>query len=182
MATMRESAPRVQALAGTGTGLDAGALAGAAGGIERAGIGLARWGLVAILLWIGGFKFTHAEAVGIQPLLQNSPLLSWLYGVADVDTVSRLIGSSEIVIALLVATRAVAPLLSALGSLLAIGTFVTTLSFLVTTPGTVAVVEGYLAPTAVGGFLVKDVFLLAAAVLTLAEALRAAAARAQGRA
>jgi uncharacterized membrane protein YkgB len=97
--------------------------------------------------------------------------------VANVDMVGRLIGSSEIVIALLIATRAVAPRLSALGSLLAIGTFATTLSFLVTTPGTFALVEGYPAPTAVGGFLVKDVFLLAAAALTLAESLRAAGRR-----
>jgi uncharacterized membrane protein YkgB len=173
VATTYERAPRVRAE----TNLDAGGLARVAASIEQAGIGLSRYGLVAILLWIGGFKFTHAEAEGIRPLLMNSPFLGWLYGVANVDMVGRLIGSSEIVIALLIATRAVAPRLSALGSLLAIGTFATTLSFLVTTPGTFALVEGYPAPTAVGGFLVKDVFLLAAAALTLAESLRAAGRR-----
>ena len=150
-------------------------LAGVARGIDGAGMGIARVGLVAILLWIGGFKFTHAEAEGIRPLIEHSPFLGWLYGVADVDTVARLIGSREIVIALLIAARAFAPKVSALGSLLAVGTFLTTLSFLVTTPGTFAIVEGYPAPTAVGGFLVKDLFLLAAAVLTLAESLKAVA-------
>lgn len=171
MATTYERAPRARRGEVAREGVLDGA--GLAGAIERGGITLARWGLVAILLWIGGFKFTHAEAVAIQPLIQNSPLLSWMFGLAGVDAVARLIGSSEIVIALLVATRPVAPRISALGSLLAIGTFLTTLSFLVTTPGTFAIVEGYPAPTAVGGFLAKDLFLLAAAVVTLGEALRA---------
>jgi uncharacterized membrane protein YkgB len=30
-----------------------------------------RWGLVVVLAWIGGMKFTAYEAMGIQPLLKD---------------------------------------------------------------------------------------------------------------
>ena len=59
------------------------------------------------------------------------------------------------------------PRASAVGSLAAVVIFVTTLSFLFTTPGA-------LAPgSAAGGFLMKDVILLGAAIFTAGEALRA---------
>ena len=74
-----------------------------------------RYGLVAILLFFGAFKFTAAEANGIQPLIANSPFLSWLYSVGSVRSVSNGIGAVELAIALLIATRRFAPGLSALG-------------------------------------------------------------------
>jgi uncharacterized membrane protein YkgB len=64
---------------------------------------------------------------------------------------------------------------SAVGSLLAVGMFLSTLSFLVTTPGTWAgEVGGFPAISVLGQFLVKDVALLAAAVWSFGEAVRAA--------
>lgn len=45
-----------------------------------------------VLLWIGGMKFTGLEAKGIEPLVQSSPLMSWMYQVWDVQTTSDLIG------------------------------------------------------------------------------------------
>lgn len=63
------------------------------------------------------------------------------------------------------------PALSALGSLIASGTFLVTLSFLVTTPGVLAPDHPF------GGFLMKDLILLGAALYTAAEALDAAVAR-----
>jgi uncharacterized membrane protein YkgB len=131
-----------------------------------------RYGLVVLVLWLGAFKFTETEAKAIQPLIAHSPLMSWLYHVADVRTVSRIIGLTEIVIALLVATRPFAARLSAIGSLAAIGMFATTLSFLVTTPGMFVHVEGFIVPSDAGAFLMKDIFLLGAAVWTAGEALR----------
>ncbi len=68
----------------------------------------------------------------------------------------------------------VAPRLSALGSFGAIGMFLTTLSFLVTTPGMWALVEGLPAPSGSGGFILKDVILLGATIWTAREALAAA--------
>ena len=130
------------------------------------------YGLVVLLLWFGAFKFTEAEAKAIAPLIAHSPLMSWLYHVADVRTVSRIIGLTEIAIALLMATRPFAARLSAIGSLAAIGMFATTLSFLATTPGMFVRVEGFIVPSDGGAFLIKDVFLLGAAIWSASDALR----------
>ncbi|MGH7534516.1 MAG: DUF417 family protein, partial [Gemmatimonadales bacterium] len=48
-----------------------------------------RYGLVVLILWFGVFKFTAAEARSIEPLVANSPLLSWLYRVTDVRGASN---------------------------------------------------------------------------------------------
>jgi reactive chlorine resistance protein C len=141
--------------------------------LQRAGGAVLRYGLVAFILFFGAFKFTAVEAEAIRPLLENSPLLSWLYAVTSVRGASRAIGAAEIAIALLIASRAFSPRLSALGSIGAIGMFVTTLSFLVTTPGIWVTAEGFPVPAATGAFIVKDIFLLGAAVWSAGEALRA---------
>jgi uncharacterized membrane protein YkgB len=134
---------------------------------------LLRYGLVLLILWIGLFKFTPTEAKAIEPLLANSPLLSWLLAVAGVEGASKAIGVAEIVIALLVALRPVAPRLSFAGSVGAIGMFITTLSFLITTPNSWAVVDGFFVPVSGGFVILKDVVLLGAACWTAADALAA---------
>jgi uncharacterized membrane protein YkgB len=134
---------------------------------------LLRYGLVLLILWIGVFKFTPTEAKAIEPLLANSPLLAWLLAVAGVDGASRIIGTSEIVIAALLAVRPLWPRLSIAGSIGAIGMFLTTLSFLVTTPGSWRVVDGLLVPAGGGFFILKDVVLLGAACWTAADAMKA---------
>ncbi|HET7598987.1 MAG TPA: DUF417 family protein [Gemmatimonadales bacterium] len=133
-----------------------------------------RYGLVLIVAWFGLFKFTAAEAAAIEPLVRHSPLLAWLYAVTDVTGTSRLIGTAELVIAALIALRPAAPRLSALGSLGAVAMFITTLSFLITTPGSWQRVEWLIVPNGAGGFIVKDVLLLGAAIWTAGESLRAA--------
>jgi uncharacterized membrane protein YkgB len=95
-----------------------------------------------LILWIGVFKFTPTEAKAIEPLLANSPLLSWLLAVAGLEGASKAIGAVEIVIALLLGVRPVFPRLSLYGSIGATGMCVTTLSFLITTPNSWAVVDG----------------------------------------
>jgi uncharacterized membrane protein YkgB len=74
----------------------------------------------------------------------------------------------------LIAAKPVARKVSAAASLGAVGMFLTTLSFLVTTPETRQEGEGMLVPSPVGQFLFKDTVLLAAALLTAAGPLRAA--------
>jgi uncharacterized membrane protein YkgB len=140
-------------------------------GLQLMGVMLLRYALVVILLYFGAFKFTLAEAQAIQPLLAHSPFMSWLYRVSDVEGVSRLIGVAELTIAVLVALRPWRPIWSAAGSLAAVGMFLITLSFLITTPGLWQWVEGFPAPTQGAAFLLKDVFLLGAAVCTAGEAL-----------
>jgi reactive chlorine resistance protein C len=139
--------------------------------LQRVGLGVLRYGLVFLLVLWGGMKFAAFEAEGIQPLIANSPLMSWLYWFADVRTASALIGVVELVLALGIATRRWSPRISGLASLAAAGMFAVTLSFLFTTPDA-------LSPTsAIGGFLMKDLMLLGAALYTAAEALLAASRR-----
>ena len=133
-----------------------------------------RYGLVLLVLWFGLFKFTPTEAQAIQPLVANSPILSWLYAVTDVRGASRLIGIAEIAIALLIAARPFASRASALGSLGATTMFLITLSFLATTPGSWGRVDGFLVPMGAGSFLIKDLLLLGAALWSAGEALTAA--------
>lgn len=73
---------------------------------------LLRYGLVSILLWVGLLKFTAYEARAIQPLVENSPLLSWLYDIFSVRTFSALLGTFEIALALMIAAK---PFLADLG-------------------------------------------------------------------
>jgi len=135
------------------------------------GRGVLRYGLVALLVLWGTMKFFEFEAQGIRGLVENHPLMSWMYPVFGVRGTSAIIGVVELAAAALIALRRWRPDLSAIGSLIAAGTFVTTLSFLATTPGA-------LSPNnPIGGFLMKDLILLGAALATAAEALEAAAAR-----
>jgi uncharacterized membrane protein YkgB len=130
-----------------------------------AGVAVLRYGLVALLLLWGSFKFAAFEAEGIRPLVDNSPLLRWLYPLFGVRGTSAVIGVVEITAALLICTRLWKPKLSAIGSLLAAGTFAITLSFLFTTPG------AFEPDSPIGGFLMKDLILLGAALFTAGEAL-----------
>ena len=149
-------------------------LAGLGARAEAVGGHLLRYGLVLILLWIGGMKFTAYEAEGIRPFVENSPLFAWTYPVFGVQGLSNILGATEILVGILIAARPWLPRASAVGSLLAVGMFLSTLSFLVTTPGTWAgEVGGFPAISVLGQFLIKDVALLAAAVWSIGEAARA---------
>jgi uncharacterized membrane protein YkgB len=138
------------------------------------GLDLVRYGLAVVVLWIGAMKFTAYEAAGIQPLVANSPLLGWVYGVLDVQAFSNALGLVEIAIGLAIALRPVSAALAAIGSAAAAGMFLTTLSFLFSTPGWEPSLGGFPALAVVPGqFLLKDVVLLGAAVWSLGEALGA---------
>jgi len=140
--------------------------------LERTGTVVLRYSLVLILGWIGLFKFTPTEAAGIQPLFTHSPLFAWIYEVLSVRAVSNLVGGVEIMVAMLIALRPAAPRLSYFGSLGAAIIFLTTISFLFTTPGAFGVVDGLWVPSGTGSFLIKDLTLLGAALYTAAEARR----------
>jgi uncharacterized membrane protein YkgB len=143
--------------------------------LERVGSKIIRYGLVIILLWVGALKFTAYEAEGIQPMVANSPFMSWGYSVMGVRGFAALIGVIEIVLGLLIATRPVSAKLSAIGSLGAILMFLITLSFALTTPGVWQPGYGFPFPSPMPGqFLAKDLILLGAAVWTAGEALLAA--------
>ena len=141
--------------------------------IQALGGSVVRYGLVAVVGWIGLMKFTHYEAEGIRPFVANSPLMSWAYSVLSVDAFSALLGVMEVTVAVLIALRPLAARASAVGSALAVGMFATTLSFLLTTPGVWETSLGGFPAISVlpGQFLLKDVVLLGAALWTLGESL-----------
>ena len=90
--------------------------------------------LAIIYAWFGGMKFTAYEAQGLVPLVENSPILSWFYAVFSVRGFSTFLGFVELSIGLLIALRLASPMFSAAGGLLSAGLFVTTLSFMISTP------------------------------------------------
>ena len=47
--------------------------------LDHFGMAMLRFGLVLVLVWIGGIKFAKYEAEGIVPLVANSPLMSFFY-------------------------------------------------------------------------------------------------------
>ncbi|HEV8215506.1 MAG TPA: DUF417 family protein [Gemmatimonadaceae bacterium] len=127
-----------------------------------------RYSLVFFLVLFGALKWTAAEAKGIEPMVSHSPFLFWLYPAFGIQGGSEAIGIVELVIALLIVVRRWAPRVSAIGSTAAVGMFLVTLSFIVTTPN---IGEG-------ATFLLKDLTLLGAALWTAGEAFGAAQAHA----
>jgi uncharacterized membrane protein YkgB len=134
--------------------------------LEAVGRHAVRYGLVLVLLWIGSMKFTAYEAAGISGFVSNSPLMSWAYSLFSIQGFSALLGVTEIAVALLIAARPLSARVSLVGSAAAVGMFLTTLSFLLTTPGVwEASAGGFPALSVVPGqFLVKDFVLLGASL------------------
>lgn len=132
--------------------------------LQAIGTFLLRYGLVFLLFLFGAEKWTAAEAQGIQSWMSHSPFTFWIYHVMSVQHGSELIGAAELLIGALIAVRHWSPKLSAMGSLGGAVMFLTTLSFLITTPN-----DADSKP-----FLMKDILLLGAAVWTAGEATMAA--------
>ncbi len=127
-----------------------------------------------VFLWFGAMKFTAYEAGAIEGLVANSPFLGWVYNILSVQAVSNLIGTTELIIAVLLALRFVAPKLAVVGAMGAIGTFLVTTSFFLSTPGVFIPDHGTLAISVLPGqFLLKDIVLLAASIWALRDAIRA---------
>ena len=118
-------------------------------------------------------KFTAFKARGIEPLVANSPLMSWVYDVFSVTAFSSLLGVVEITTAVLLAVAPWWPRVSAIGSVLAVGLFTATLTFLFSTPGVFeASAGGFPVLSSTGQFLIKDVALLGVSAWTLVDALK----------
>lgn len=135
--------------------------------LARAGI---YGSLVLIFIWFGLMKFTLYEAEVIQGLMANSPFMAFVPDLLGVRGASALIGTTELIIAALLAARIISPRISLLGGFAGAGTFVVTLSFAFTTPG--VFLEGYGWPAisvGLGQFLLKDLGLLFACVWVMSE-------------
>src|SRR6266481_935333 len=175
--------------------------------LDRLGMGLLRLGLIVVLCWIGGLKFADYEADGIVPLVANSPLMSFFYYYPAPEyrrymnkegelipahqqwnesngtyPFSHGLGLLIIVIGILIAAYPILPQVSAVGSFLLILMSLTTLSFLVTTPeawvpALGASTHGFPYLSGTGRLIIKDVIMLGAAVVTLADSAKAWLAR-----
>jgi len=168
--------------------------------LHEKGIHLTRIGLVVVLVWIGGLKAFKYEAVGIVPFVANSPTMNFFYskdaqeykahmnkeGEYKPDNIawhkanntyafSYGLGAVIIAIGILIAFYPISPKLSAIGSFLAFGMSIVTLSFLITTPETwVANLgdsqHGFPYLSAAGRLVIKDVIMLGAAIVTMSHA------------
>lgn len=125
--------------------------------LSRSGYYISLFGAALILLWIGIFKFTPTEAASIKPLVENHFLTFFVYKVLSVQTVSNLIGTIEIIIALLLIFSAKFAVLKKYAGIGMIVTFLVTLSYLFTTPGIWKVVDGV---PVTDFFILKDLMLL----------------------
>lgn len=125
--------------------------------LSRSGYYISLFGAALILLWIGIFKFTPTEAASIKPLVENHFLTFFVYKVLSVQTVSNLIGTIEIIIALLLIFSAKFAVLKKYAGIGMIVTFLVTLSYLFTTPGIWKVVDGV---PITDFFILKDLMLL----------------------
>ena len=118
---------------------------------------ISKAGLVLVLLWIGIYKFTPTEAKLIEPLLVNSRLFSWQLSIFPLETLSKIIGVIEIIVALLILLEFRFNRLAQVGYLVAVIMFLSTLSFLFTTPDTFKVSDGILITN---WFILKDIIFL----------------------
>lgn len=141
--------------------------------VEAAGRLLIRYSLVAVLLWVGGLKFTSYEATAIQPFVENSPLLSWAYGILSVGVFAAMLGVVEILAGLAIAAHPFAPRVAAAGAAFVAVLFAVTLTFVFTTPGVFEPSAGGFPVLSAlpGQFLAKDVLFLAAAIWCLGDSL-----------
>jgi uncharacterized membrane protein YkgB len=177
-------------------------LFGYAASLQDVGIHLARIGIVIALLWIGGLKAFRYEAVGIVPFVANSPTMSFLlkyeapeykkymnkegeYKPANIAwhkqnntyLFSYGLGAVIMIIGLLIALYPFLPALSAIGSFLAFIMSLVTLSFLITKPETWVPAlgdseHGFPYLSAAGRLVIKDVIMMGAALVTMAQAAR----------
>ena len=129
-------------------------------------LSILRWVMVIIFISFGIQKFTPQSAHGIALYISNSPFVSWLH-IFGIRGEAYVLGVVELVTASLLAIGAFVPVISALGSLMGIGTFAITWSFFFTTPGVVkwSLSTDPIAWNLNGEFLYKDIVLLCVCVV-----------------
>lgn len=168
--------------------------------MQDAGMHFCRWGLVIVLLWIGGLKAFRYEANGIVPFVANSPVMNFFYAHEAPEYKKHMnkegeykpeniawheenntyafsygLGAVIVLIGVLIALYPFFPGVSAVGSFLAMGMSVITLSFLITTPETWVPAlgdaeHGFPYLSGAGRLVVKDVIMFGAAMVTMAQA------------
>uniref|UniRef100_A0AB33JFG2 DUF417 family protein n=5 Tax=unclassified Prevotella TaxID=2638335 RepID=A0AB33JFG2_9BACT len=170
-----------------------------AASLKGLGVHLIRVAIFIIFIWIGGLKFWHYEAEGIVPFVANSPFMSFFYAKeapeykdyklkeGEFDQVkrswhesnrtyifSRGLGIAIMSFGLLTLLGIFWPKVGFIGTGLVIIMTFGTLSFLVTTPecwvpDLGSGEHGFPLLTGAGRLVIKDVAILAGAVVVLAD-------------
>jgi uncharacterized membrane protein YkgB len=125
-------------------------------------------------------KFTSYEAHGISSFIVHSPIMGWLNTFFGVEGASDIVGVMELSTAAALILGAFVPFFSVLGAAMSCATYITTLSFMFSTPGVTAAPLGgfpWLSGD-VGQFLIKDLVLLAASACLLIKSIQVAPGRA----
>src|ERR1700736_1492920 len=169
---------------------------------DRFGAHLMRIAIAIVFFWIGALKFVPYEADSITPFVANSPLMSFFYEKPDEYKAhltrdgelkpaerawqtanntygfSRGLGTFELIICLRPLAGLVSPPIGLAGAVLSFLTPFVTLSFLFTTPEAwVSALgdaqHGFPYLSGGGRLVLKDVMMLAGALLVMADSARA---------
>ncbi|MES2737048.1 MAG: DUF417 family protein [Verrucomicrobiota bacterium] len=170
---------------------------------DRLGMTVTRLGLIIVLLWIGGLKVFKYEADGIVPFVANSPAMSFFYkhpapeykqymnAEGQLNPVNRQwheenrtylfsygLGAVIVLYGLMLCLHGWRPEVAAVGSFLVVIMSLVTLSFLITSPESWVPALGdsehgfpYLSGR--GRLVIKDVIMLGAGLVTMADSARA---------
>jgi len=170
---------------------------------DRTAIVVIRMGLVVVLVWIGSLKVFHYEAEGIVPFVANSPFMSFAYHQPAGEYRQHMnregelipanrewherngtyvfayaLGAVIVVYGLMIALHPWLPQVAAVGSALAFGMSLVTLSFLITTPecwvpALGSPEHGFPLLSGAGRLVVKDAIMMGAALVTMADSAKA---------
>lgn len=166
---------------------------------QRFGFNFMRVAILVIFVWIGGLKYFAYEADGIVPFVANSPFMSFFYKFDAPDYKQHMnaegvykaenrewhkenntylfsygLGALIVTIGILVFLGMFSPKIGVIGSVLAIIMTLGTLSFLVTTPESWVPNLGdsdfgFPFLSGRGRLVIKDIAILAGAVILLAD-------------
>src|SRR5262244_3030033 len=130
---------------------------------------LLRASMVLIFLLFGYQKWFEYEAQTLIPFIRNGPLTSWMYPVFGLHGASWFLGVSEWLTAALLAWGFWTPRAGVLGAILAVATFVTTVTIIPFMPDGWDAAAGFPAMKGNVAFLMKDVVFLAVSIYLLKQ-------------
>jgi reactive chlorine resistance protein C len=177
--------------------------------LDRVAIAVTRVALIIVLVWIGALKAAKYEADGIVPFVANSPVMSFFYAdggnyKTHMNAEGALVpanrawheangtyrfalalGAVIVLFGVMLALHPWLPQAATAGSALVVVMSLTTLSFLVTTPEAWVPALGDAAHgvpflSGRGRLVIKDVIMMGAALVTMADSAKAYLRRREG--
>ncbi|QFU21102.1 DUF417 family protein [Shewanella eurypsychrophilus] len=139
--------------------------------LKRLSLKLIWAGIVLVMLWIGGMKFTQIEADGIERLMATSPFFSWIYQLFSVLHGSYFIGVIELIAVLGLVLGLKYHSAKSVGLAMGALTFLATQTFIISLPA-YELSHGLPLLTGSGQFIVKDLVLLAGCILLYSASTR----------